>query len=254
MAAKPTSAAIPQRTVRLAWAADVDAIGAIQVTALRETLPPELAADLDAGLLAEAWRRAVTTPPSARHRVLVATEGGPGPDVLDAVSHPDGHLVSHPDGHPVIAAADLGTSGRGRVVGFAATAPAEDPDAVDGADGEVLALHTLHTAREDDDLTAALLAAAADTLEADGFSRGQLWVGATQDGLRRVAEGAGWSPDGAHRRLELPAATSGGLAQVRLHTGLTEQDTVGSGGQDHGPVDPGADDPGADDRPGGATG
>lgn len=236
-AAQPTSGAIPQRTVRLAWAADVDAIGAIQVTALRETLPPELAADLDAGLLAEAWRRAVTTPPSARHRVLVATEGGTGPD-----SHPDGH----PDGPTVIAAADLGTSGSGRVVGFTATAPAEDPDAVDGADGEVLALHT---AREDDDLTGALLAAAADTLEADGFSRGQLWVGATQDGLRRVAEGAGWSPDGAHRRLDLPAATSGGLAQVRLHTGLTDEDAVTSGGRDRGPVASGGY-----DRPGGAAG
>lgn len=200
----------PPRTVRLAWVADVDAIAAIQLEALRGTLPADLAGDLDARDLAAAWRRAVSTPPSARHRVLVATEGAGG----DA----------HGGGPAVIAAADLGTTGSGRVVGFTATAPAEDPDADAGADGEVVALHT---ATDDDELTGALLAAAADTLEADGFSRGQLWVGSSQDGLRRVAQGAGWVPDGAHRRLDLPDAASSGLTQVRLHTGLTDDDAAG---------------------------
>lgn len=206
---RPLTGPVPPRTVRLAWVADVDAIAAIQLEALRGTLPADLAGNLDAGDLAAAWRRAVSTPPSARHRVLVATEGAGG--------GPDG------GGPAVIAAADLGTTSSGRVVGFTATAPAEDPDAEAGADGEVMALHT---AGEDDELTGALLAAAADTLEADGFSRGQLWVCSTQDGLRRVAEGAGWVADGAHRRLDLPDATSSGLAQVRLHTGLTDDDAA----------------------------
>ena len=213
MTTDPTDRTAPRRTVRLAWAADVDAMAAIQLGALRGTLPADLAAHLDVDELAAAWRRAVSTPPSARHRVLVATEGG-------GASEGGG-------GPAVIAPADLGTAGSGRVVGFTATAPAEDPDAVAGTDGEVM---TLHAVGDDDELTAALLAAAADTLEADGFTRGQLWVGSTEDGLRRVAEGAGWVPDGAHRRLDLPdAGASAGLAQVRLHTGLTDDEGLTDG-------------------------
>lgn len=207
-----TSEPAPRRTVRLAWAADVVSIAAIQLEALRGTLPAEVAGDLDVGDLAAAWRLAVSTPPTARHRVLVATE--------------DTGETTGAGGPAVIAAADLGTTGSGRVVGFTATAPAEDPDAEAGVDGEVMALHT---AGGDDELTGALLAAAADTLEADGFTRGQIWVGSTEDGLRRVAEGAGWAPDGAHRRLDLPDAASAGIAQVRLHTGLTDDDTGPTG-------------------------
>ncbi len=210
-----TSPPLPQRNVRLAWAADVDAIAAIQLVALRATLPPQVAGELAAHDLAQAWRAAVTRPPTARHRVLVATEG------------PVDVPAAAPTGGPtLIAAADLGTSGSSLVVGFTATGPAEDPDATAGEDGEVL---TLHTARPDDELASALLAAAADTLEADGFRRGQLWVATTDDALRRVADGAGWLPDGAHRRLDIPdglaaaQGSTGGLSQVRLHTGLTDE-------------------------------
>lgn len=214
---------VPQRTVRLAWAADVPAIAGIQLGALRATLPAQVAEDLAVEDVAAAWRAAVTRPPTARHRVLVATED----------AHANGAAAA-PGGPPMIAPADLGTAGGATVVGFTATAPAEDPDATAGEDGEVIALHT---DRPDDGLTAALLAAAADTLEADGFTRGQLWVSTNDDGLRRVAAEAGWVADGAYRQLDLgdaadgPGGVPGGeLAQVRLHTGLTEpEDGTASG-------------------------
>ena len=208
-----TSQPPPQRTVRLAWAADVPAIAEIQLGALRATMPPEVAGELAVEDLATAWRAAVSRPPTARHRVLVATEGTGAPQE----GAPGG------SGPAVIAAADLGTAGSATVVGFTATGPAEDPDAVAGEDGEVIALHT---ARADDDLASALLAAAADTLEADGFTRGQLWVSSTDDALRRVADGAGWVPDGAYRQLDLGdvGTPADALSQVRLHTGLAGEE------------------------------
>ncbi len=245
-----TSQPVPQRTVRLAWAADVPAIAEIQLGALRATMPAEVAGELAVEDLAAAWRAAVTRPPTARHRVLVATEGIGAADTGAA-----GAAVGGP---AVIAAPDLGTAGGAPVVGFAATGPADDPDATAGEDGEVIALHT---ARPDDGLASALLAAAADTLEADGFTRGQLWVSATDDALRRVADEAGWTPDGAYRQLDLgngdgaagddaagggrddaagggrDDAAGGGrdggagggrdrgaLTQVRVHTGLADDD------------------------------
>lgn len=198
----PGSGEAARRTVRLAWAADVPGIAALQYAALVPRLSAEIAAQLSSDDLVRAWRAAVTRPPTARHRVLVASVG--------AASGSTG-------GAQVIAPADLGTTG-GRVVGFTATAPADDPDAEAGTDGEVVALHAVSA---DGELIGALLAAAADTLEADGFTRAQLWVATDEDLLRATAEQAGWTPDGAHRRLELADGASGQLSQVRLHTGLT---------------------------------
>ena len=205
-----------RRDVRLAWAADVPGIAVVQLAQLRASLPPALAGQLPAGEVEQAWRAAVTRPPTARHRVLVATVTA---------------SAGQPGTGGVIASPDLGTSGSGRVVGVVATGPAEDPDATAGVDGEVLALHA-----EDGDpaVEAALLAAAADTLEADGYTRGQLWVRGDDDGLRAVADAAGWVPDGAHRRLAAEpddaagpdsrsdddAGPSAELTQVRLHAGL----------------------------------
>lgn len=180
---------VADRSVRLAWAADTDAIGAVQARAWTASygslLPPALLADVDAPSFAAAWREAVTRPPSARHRVLVALEAG-------------------------------------RVVGFAATAPSEDPDA-QPADGEIVAFH-VDPAAFGEGHGSRLLAAVADTLRADGFTRARIWLVVGDDALRGFLEPAGWAPDSAHRTLDLTGDGSATLRQVRLHTSLEAED------------------------------
>jgi GNAT superfamily N-acetyltransferase len=177
---------VADRSARLAWADDALAIGAIQARAWRESyesfLPASVLSGIDAGVFAEQWRAAIAKPPTARHRVLVALE-------------------------------------RNTVVGFAATAPSEDPDAEAG-DGEIVAFH-VDPAEQRAGHGSRLLAAAADTLRADGFGRARLWQVVGDDALRAFLEPAGWAPDGAHRTLDLTGDGSATLRQVRLHTDLT---------------------------------
>src|SRR5918994_2431560 len=129
------------RSVRVAWAADAAAIGAVQARAWRRSyadfLPGAALAEVDADGFAEIWRRAIASPPSGRHRVLVALE-------------------------------------RNTVVGFAATAPSEDPDA-EPADAEVVAFH-VDPGAQGAGHGSRLLAAVVDTLRADKFARGRIWL------------------------------------------------------------------------------
>ncbi len=157
------------RSIRLARAADAAAIGDVQLRTWRAAyatvLPADVLAQLNPTDVGERWRRATVDPPSPRHRVLVALDGG-------------------------------------EVVGFAAMGPAEDADSEPMLDAE---LHTLlvdpghgrqgHGSR--------LLAAAAERLRGDGFRRAQTWVLATDDVLRRFLVSAGWSADGATRELDM---------------------------------------------------
>jgi ribosomal protein S18 acetylase RimI-like enzyme len=83
-------------SVRAAGAADVPAIGSVQSRAWRAAysrlLPAEVLDALAADSLAEAWRPAVTAPPSPGYRVLVACAG---PTVVGfAACQPDGELVA----------------------------------------------------------------------------------------------------------------------------------------------------------------
>jgi GNAT superfamily N-acetyltransferase len=173
------------RSVRIAWADDAPAIAAVQARAWRQSyaglLPADVLADVDAEAFAQTWRQAIARPPSARHRVLVALE-------------------------------------RNSVVGFAATAPSDDPDA-EPIDGEVVALHV------DPGATGAghgsrLVSAVADTLRADGFSHARVWVIAGDDALRGFLEPAGWAADGAHRQLDLTGDGTTTLRQIRMQTNL----------------------------------
>jgi ribosomal protein S18 acetylase RimI-like enzyme len=177
---------VADRSVRVAWAADAIAIGSIQARAWRETyaevLPGELLEQIDAGAFAEHWRTAIAAPPTAKHRVLVALE-------------------------------------RNTVAGFAATAPSEDPDA-DPRDGEIVAFH-IDPAAFGAGHGSRLLAAAADTLRADGFTQARFWVVVRDDALRSFLEPAGWAPDGARRELDLTGDGTARLRQVRLHTDLS---------------------------------
>lgn len=173
-------------SVRIAWAADAEAIAGVQLRAWQERYDDRLTALLtDRGIepatLAAAWHASLTRPPEARHRALVALE-------------------------------------RNRVVGFALTGPATDPDADPAADGEI-AEFTVDPAETRTGHGSRLLQACVDTLVADSFGRAVCWVGTTDDAFRAFLESAGWAPDGAARELADEAGT-GTVKQVRLHTTL----------------------------------
>src|SRR5919107_1333616 len=67
-------------SVRPARPEDAAEIARIQLspgrTAYRGMFPPHVLANLDEAYLARGWTEAITAPPSARHRVLVAVEQG----------------------------------------------------------------------------------------------------------------------------------------------------------------------------------
>lgn len=172
-------------SVRVAWADDAPAIAAVQVRAWPELyadlLPAEvLPTDVDA--VAEQWRQVLARPADARNRVLVALE-------------------------------------RNRVVGFALTSAAADPDCDPVADGE-LAEVTLDPSERAKGHGSRLLQAAVDTLAADRFTRAVSWVNAGDDARRTFLTEAGWAPDTAHRELDLDGTGTTTVKQVRLHTAI----------------------------------
>jgi GNAT superfamily N-acetyltransferase len=171
-------------SVRVAWADDAPAIGALQVrawqTAYAGLLPAE--AFPDETIATEAWRSSMTRPADARNRVLVALE-------------------------------------RNRVVGFAVVGPAADPDCDPIADGELLEI-TVDADERGKGHGSRLLTAAVDTMTADRFTRAVYWAIATDDELRTFLTSAGWAADTAHRELDLDGTGSTTVKQVRLHTAL----------------------------------
>ena len=169
---------------RVAWADDAPAIGAVQSRAWRqgyaEVLPPEMLAAFEPEAMAQAWAESLARPGDARNRVLVALE-------------------------------------RNRVVGFAVTGPASDPDCDPVADGEVVELVVDPTERGRGH-GSRLMQACVDTLLGDRFTRAVTWLPVADDAARAFWTAAGWQPDGAHRELAVDDATGGGVRQVRLHT------------------------------------
>ena len=141
-------------SVRVAWADDAPAIAELQLrawqTAYADLLPAEAIPSgpeaVDAA--AAAWRGSMTKPGDARNRVLVALE-------------------------------------RNRVVGFAITGPASDPDCDPVADAELQEV-TLDPAERGKGHGSRLLQAAAETMQADRFTRAVTWVLASDDTLRGV--------------------------------------------------------------------
>ena len=172
-------------SVRVAWADDADAVAAVQVRAWPELygdlLPPEVI-PTDPAPVAEAWRAAMTKPADARNRVLVALE-------------------------------------RNRVVGFAVTSPATDPDCDPIADGELSEV-TIDPSERGRGHGSRLLQAAVDTLAADRFTRAVTWVNSADDDLRGFLTEAGWAPDTAHRELDLDGSGTTTVKQVRLHSSI----------------------------------
>jgi len=170
---------------RVAWADDAPAIARLQLRTRQHDLGGMLPAErleVDAGVAEDAWRQVLGRPPDARIRVLVALE-------------------------------------RSRVVGFAITSPAPDPDADPVADAELMEL-TVDPDERGRGHGSRLLQAAADTMAADRFTRAVCWTVASDDGVRRFLTEAGWGPDGAHRELDLDGTGAVTAKQVRLHTQL----------------------------------
>lgn len=178
-------------SVRLALPSEAAAIAAVQRRSWTQLLPAPVAqralAEVDLTTMAGSWQAAITRPPLATLRVLVAV--------------------------------DSSEIGQHRVVGFAAVGPGSDPDDSPGADGMVaefavdpLAQRQGHGSR--------LLQASMDTLRADSFTRATWWVNSTDDVLRRFLSASGWEADGAHREV----GTEDGEARVklvRLHTDIS---------------------------------
>ena len=175
------------RSVRVAWVADAEAMGRVQAAAWRDSYatvwPSEVLGSLDPSALAEAWATSIRRPPLGTYRALVALA-------------------------------------RNDVVGVAATGPSDDPDADQVADAE-MSLLVVDPAARGQGHGSRLLAAVADTARADGFVRLTTWVLSADDAVRRFLGAAGWEPDGAHREVEL-GDDAAPLRQVRLHTALED--------------------------------
>jgi GNAT superfamily N-acetyltransferase len=175
-------------SVRVAWADDAAAIARVQLRAWPELyagLVPAEAIPSGPGAeeaAAAAWAESLQKPGDARNRVLVALE-------------------------------------RNRVVGFAITGPATDPDRDPVADAELREL-TVDPDERGKGHGSRLLQAAADTMAADRFTHAVTWVVTGDDALRSFLTEAGWAADSAHRELDLDGTGTTRLKQVRLHTQL----------------------------------
>lgn len=190
-------AAVPP-SVRLALPAEAWQIADLQRRVwANDELERRMLDEVSTDQMAELWHAAITRPPLAHFRVLVATEGY---------------------GQAEPAAEAGGTRQRTRVCAFAAIGPSDDPDAevTDSLVSE-FCVDPLLTGQGHEDR---LMNAMVDTMRADGYERATWWLRSTDDSLRAWLAEAGWAPDGAHREL----GTEDGVLrvkQVRMHTDIS---------------------------------
>jgi GNAT superfamily N-acetyltransferase len=191
----PRATGTAEVSVRPARPDDAEDIARVQAiawrAAYRSLLPAAVLDDWDEAVAADAWRAAITAPPTPAHGVLVALE-------------------------------------RDLVVGFTAYGPAEltgdeRPDPA-GPTTEVAPLlveprwgRRGHGSR--------LLAAVADLARANGTARLQVWLPEADTVSARFFESAGWAADGWARTLD-----TGGepLREVRWHTLLLDDEGDGA--------------------------
>ncbi|ROT32807.1 GNAT family N-acetyltransferase [Micromonospora sp. HM5-17] len=180
--------------VRPARPTDVAEIARIQLAtwrvAYRRLLPRHVLDDLDETWLADRWSAAVESPPSKRHRVLVAVEQA-------EQSYLVGFAASGPPDEQALA-------------------PNEPPEALGPATVAVTDLlveprwgRRGHGSR--------LLAASVDLWRADGFDTAVAWAFDGDTATQRFLTGAGWEPDGAARALDVDDML---VPQLRLHVRL----------------------------------
>ena len=164
--------------VRPARAGDTGDLARVQVASWR----CRLAGIVPAGLLGELtseeasavwrdrWREAIASPPTSRHRVLVAVTG--------ALPREVGGVVS--------------------------AGPATDADRWPGTDAEIYELR-VSPERTGQGHGSRLLHAAADTLVSDGFRTVSMWVLEADTAVRRFLESGGWAADGDRAELDASA-------------------------------------------------
>lgn len=185
--ARPADAADLARVQVASWAHDYAGI-----------VPEELLGKLTGAEATAAWQdrwqAAIDSPPTSRHRVLVAVE-----DAADGAGGPEPGLASRV------------------IVGFVSAGPATDSDRWPGTDAEVYELRILpertrrgHGGR--------LLHAVAETLADDGFHTAFTWALAADCELRQFLESAGWAADGARADLDVGVR----VPAIRLHTAISE--------------------------------
>lgn len=173
-------------SVRLALPGEAAAIAELQRRSWSTQLPETAQAllrDIDAQQMTDTWQAAITRPPQARFRVLVALQ-------------------------------------QRRVVAAATTVPSPDPDAEPGRDGLVDEF-VVDPAAQRRGHGSRLLNACVDTLRADGFIRATWWVRSADDPVRRFLTQAGWAPDGGWREIGTDDETVR-LKQIRMHTDISE--------------------------------
>lgn len=185
MTSTPSASGEPHAdSVRLALPAESWGIATVQRRSWGEAADDAtrtLLAGIDLTTMAETWHAAISRPPEARWRVLVAVA-------------------------------------EGQVVGLGTTMPSQDPDADPGEDGSIDELVVDPTARRRGH-GSRLLHACVDTLRADGFTRAHHWLRADDDVRRAFLTDAGWAPDGAHREIGSDD-DSVRVKQIRLHTAI----------------------------------
>lgn len=173
-------------SVRPARNGDAPALGDVQSRAWREAYADILPAGVLAGLtpeaMAEGWQAAIVSPPSPRHRVLVACAG---PDLT----------------------------------GFAACGPTADGDLDGMLDADVPVLLVDPGARLRGH-GSRLLTAVVEQLRGDGFRHAHIWVDEADERLREFLAKAGWAPDGTQRSLDLRGDGAVVVRQLRLHTDI----------------------------------
>ncbi|GAA4591746.1 GNAT superfamily N-acetyltransferase [Actinoplanes octamycinicus] len=181
--------------VRPARPEDAPEIARIQLvtwrSAYRRMFPAHVLAQLDEQMLATGWTEAITAPPSARHRVLIAVE--------------QAETAEH-------------------VVGFAAAGPAdeqalapEEPPLPPSVAAVTDLLVEPRWGRRGHG--SRLLAAAVDLWREDGFGAAVAWVYDSDTVMRKFLESAGWEPDGAGRALDVEDLL---VPQLRLHVDLSQ--------------------------------
>jgi GNAT superfamily N-acetyltransferase len=184
--------------VRPARPEDAAEIARIQLstwrTAYRRMFPAHVLANLEESYLTRGWTEAIVSPPSKRHRVLIAVEQG---------------------------------EQQSEVVGFAAGGPADEqalapeepPLPEDFAAITDLLVEPRWGRRGHG---SRLLAATTDLWREDGFVRAVAWAYEQDKAMQKFLTSTGWEPDGVGRALDVDDML---VPQLRLHAALTEEPT-----------------------------
>lgn len=181
-------------SVARASANDLPALGIVQAAVWQEAydgiVPPEVHAAFQPQAFAAGWRDSLADPPPGVYELLVARAGG-------------------------------------QVVGFAAIAPSQDPDAGQ-ATGEIIALG-VHPQGRRQGHGSRLVNACVDRLRDAGAEYVTAWVLVPHERTRAFLAAAGLTPDGAYRdRVVSPDGATAREARLVAHIGQSDRSEEGA--------------------------